>query len=116
MYPAGGVATFRTPKGTKDVVLGGGRLVVPPGVGLHMPITAVHHSKDLWEEPEVFKPERFFEVCVPLWLKSASLTVTTDQLFLAILALVDLASEKLCYFCLLLCCCTECVCEEKGSS
>ena len=62
MYPAGGVATFRTPKGTKDVVLGGGRLVVPPGVGLHMPITAVHHSKDLWEEPEEFKPERFFEV------------------------------------------------------
>ena len=62
MYPAGGVATFRTPKGTKDVVLGGGRLVVPPGVGLHMPITAVHHSKDLWEDPEDFKPERFFEV------------------------------------------------------
>ena len=62
MYPAGGVATFRTPKGTKDVVLGGGRLVVPPGVGLHMPITAVHHSKDLWEDPQDFKPERFFEV------------------------------------------------------
>ncbi|EIE20661.1 cytochrome P450 [Coccomyxa subellipsoidea C-169] len=61
MYPAGGVATFRTPKGTKDVVLGGGRVVVPPGVGLHMPITAVHHSKDLWEDPEDFKPERFFE-------------------------------------------------------
>lgn len=62
MYPAGGVATFRTPKGDKDVVLGGGRLVVPPGVGLHMPITAVHHSRDLWENPEAFIPERFLEV------------------------------------------------------
>ncbi|CAL8468141.1 g7680 [Coccomyxa elongata] len=61
MYPAGGVATFRTPKGDKDVVLGDGKLVVPNGVGLHMPITAVHHSSALWEEPEVFKPERFLE-------------------------------------------------------
>ncbi len=65
MYPAGGVATFRTPKGDKDVVLGGGKLVVPNGVGLHMPITAVHHSSALWEEPEEFKPERFLEASPP---------------------------------------------------
>jgi cytochrome P450 len=61
-YPAGGVATFRTSKTGKDVVLGGGKLVVPPGVGLHMPITALHHSEALWDNPEAFIPERFLEV------------------------------------------------------
>ena len=61
MYPAGGVASFRFAK-DKDVVLGGGKLVVPAGAGLHMPITAVHHSPAIWEDPMVFKPERFFKV------------------------------------------------------
>ena len=66
LYPAGGVAHFRFAKGDKDVVLGGGKLVVPAGAGLHMPITAMHHSPDVWEEPEAFKPERFFEVPPPV--------------------------------------------------
>lgn len=64
-YPAGGVATFRAVKGSKPVVLGGGKLVVPPGVGLHMPITAVHHSAALWDSPEDFIPTRFLEVIYP---------------------------------------------------
>ena len=63
MYPAGGVATFRRSKTGKEVVLGGGKLVVPAGVGLHMPITAVHHAQGIWENPHFFTPERFLEVC-----------------------------------------------------
>ncbi len=64
-YPAGGVATFRMSKTGKEVVLGGGKVVVPPGVGLHMPITALHHSAALWENPEDFIPERFLKVWAP---------------------------------------------------
>ena len=62
MYPAGGVATFRRSRTGKDVVLGGGKLVLPAGVGLHMPITAVHHTEGIWENPNAFTPERFLEV------------------------------------------------------
>ena len=62
LYPAGGVASFRRIRTGKDLVLGGGKLVVPAGVALHFPITAVHHSKAVWEDPEAFSPERFLEV------------------------------------------------------
>ncbi|CAL5219591.1 g1454 [Coccomyxa viridis] len=61
LYPAGGVATFRRSKTGKDVVLGGGKLVLPAGVGLHLPITAVHHTEGIWENPNAFTPERFLE-------------------------------------------------------
>ena len=63
LYPAGGVASFRRIQTGKDLVLGGGKLVVPAGVALHFPITAVHHSRAVWEDPEAFSPERFLEVC-----------------------------------------------------
>ena len=62
LYPAGGVASFRRIHTGKDLVLGGGKLVVPAGVALHFPITAVHHSRAVWEDPEAFSPERFLEV------------------------------------------------------
>ena len=62
LYPAGGVASFRQIRAGRDLVLGGGRLVVPAGVALHCPITAVHHSAAVWEDPEAFTPERFLEV------------------------------------------------------
>ena len=62
LYPAGGAATFRRSKTGKDVVLGGGKFVLPPGVGMHMPITAVHHSEGIWEKAHEFIPERFLEV------------------------------------------------------
>lgn len=61
LYPAGGVASFRRIHTGKDLVLGGGKLVVPAGVALHFPITAVHHSMAVWEDPEAFSPERFLE-------------------------------------------------------
>lgn len=69
LYPAGGVASFRRIQTGRDLVLGGGKLVVPAGVALHFPITAVHHSAAVWEDPEAFSPERFLEVrpaiCAP---------------------------------------------------
>ena len=62
LYPAGGVASFRRIHTGKDLVLGDGKLVVPAGVALHFPITAVHHSRAVWVDPEAFSPERFLEV------------------------------------------------------
>ena len=53
---------MRRSKTGKDIVLAGGKFVVPAGVALHMPITAVHHNKDVWEDPQAFIPERFLEV------------------------------------------------------
>jgi cytochrome P450 len=61
LYPAAGAASFRSNKTDKDIVLGGGKLVVPPGVILHMPITAVHHSEGTWENAYAFVPKRFLE-------------------------------------------------------
>ena len=78
LYPAGGVATFRRSKTGKDVVLGGGKLVVPAGVGLHMPITAVHHTEGIWENPMAFTPERFLEVCRSACLYCQYATVLQD--------------------------------------
>ena len=68
LYPAAGAASFRSNKTEKDIVLGGGKLVVPLGVVMHMPITAVHHSEGTWEKAYDFVPERFLEVrchCTP---------------------------------------------------
>lgn len=62
LYPVAGGATFRHGKSGKDVALRGGAFVLPAGVDLHMPVAAVHHAKDIWEEPYSFKPERFLEV------------------------------------------------------
>ena len=61
IYPAAGGASMRRSKTGQDVVLAGGKLVVPAGVALHMPITAVHHNATIWEDPEAFIPERFLE-------------------------------------------------------
>ena len=75
LYPAGGVASFRRIHTGKDLVLGGGKLVVPAGVALHFPITAVHHSRAVWEDPEAFSPERFLEVRPAMrpWMQPAVL-------------------------------------------
>lgn len=53
---------MRRSKTGKDIVLAGGKFTLPAGVALHMPITAVHHNKDVWEDPRAFNPERFLEV------------------------------------------------------
>lgn len=62
-YPAGGVAPFRAPvKGAGDVVLGGGRLVIPEGAIIHMPIAAIQMLPGLWQHPEKFDPSRWLQV------------------------------------------------------
>ena len=62
-YPAGGVAPFRAPvKGAGDVVLGGGKLVIPEGAILHAPIAAIQLSPALWDNPEKFDPARWLQV------------------------------------------------------
>ncbi|CAL5223871.1 g6460 [Coccomyxa viridis] len=61
LYPVAGGATYRHSKSGKDVALCGGNFILPGGVDLHMPIAAVHHAKDVWDEPYTFKPERFLE-------------------------------------------------------
>ena len=54
---------MRVTKGGRDVVLGNGKLTVPAGTLLHMPITAVQNCNAYWEHPDKFMPERFLEVC-----------------------------------------------------
>ena len=44
------------------MTLGGGKLVVPPHVLLHMPITAIQRTAANWERPEEFLPERWEQV------------------------------------------------------
>ena len=62
-YPAGGVASFRTPvKGAGDVVLGGGKVVIPEGAIFHAPIAAIQMSPAIWEDPERFDPGRWLQV------------------------------------------------------
>lgn len=62
-YPAGGVASFRTPvKGAGDVVLGGGKVVIPEGAIFHAPIAAIQMSPAIWEDPEKFDPGRWLQV------------------------------------------------------
>jgi len=61
-YPAAGIATMRIASSGKDVVLAGGKFVLPGGCAIHMPISAVQRGKALWDNPENFCPERFLEV------------------------------------------------------
>lgn len=34
-------------------------LVIPEGMRVLVPIIILHHSKAFWEDPEVFRPERY---------------------------------------------------------
>lgn len=62
-YPAGGVAPFRAvAAGHGDVSLDEGRLIIPEGAILHMPIIAVHMLPSIWEDPDKFDPERWLKV------------------------------------------------------
>lgn len=64
MYPVTGAVPLRTPvKGGGDVTLGGGKLVIPEGAVLHMPIAAIHLSPALWDNPDEFDPDRWLQVC-----------------------------------------------------
>jgi cytochrome P450 len=64
MYPVTGAVPLRTPvKGGGDVTLGGGKLVIPEGAVLHMPIAAIHLSPALWDNPDKLDPDRWLQVC-----------------------------------------------------
>ena len=69
MYPAGALSTIRKNISQEDAVLGEGRVVVPPGVEIFMPVYAVMRLKSNWPEPDDFLPERWLDVC-PLLLCS----------------------------------------------
>jgi hypothetical protein len=40
----------------------GGKIHVPAGVTIMIPIYHIHHNPEYWPDPEAFKPERFREV------------------------------------------------------
>ena len=82
MYPVAGGATFRHSKSGKDVALCGGSFILPGGVDLHMPITAVHHAKDIWDCPYTFSPHRFLEVRLLLYYIQRSFSVLREHLIL----------------------------------
>eukprot|EP00731_Ephydatia_muelleri_P012083 Em0006g977a len=54
LYPPG-ARTFRHASKTIKV----NDLVIPEGMRVLVPIIILHHSKAFWEDPEVFRPERF---------------------------------------------------------
>ena len=41
---------------TKSADIGG--FIVPEGTGIIVPIMVLHHDKNIWDEPEKFRPER----------------------------------------------------------
>ena len=34
-------------------------LEIPAGMGVHIPVWSMHHDPELWEQPEIFNPDRF---------------------------------------------------------
>jgi len=44
---------------TKDYVVPGTDFTIPKGTKIIIPIGALHYDEEIWEEPEVFKPERW---------------------------------------------------------
>ena len=54
-----GVVTMRISKG-RDLVLNGGKLLIPRDTIIQLPIGLPHTSSAVFEEAHVFKPERWF--------------------------------------------------------
>ena len=47
--------TFR--HASRDITVNG--IMIPKGLRVLIPIIVLHHSKEFWENPEVFRPERY---------------------------------------------------------
>lgn len=60
MYPPVGIGQIRVCH-TQDLVLAGGRLTVPRGALVWVPHHAMQNAAHNWDEPAVFKPERWLE-------------------------------------------------------
>ncbi|KAJ6797269.1 cytochrome P450 89A2-like [Iris pallida] len=48
-------------RAAKDVVLGGGRYLIPKGAEVHINVAELGWDGRTWEEPMAFRPERFLE-------------------------------------------------------
>ncbi|KAJ8019802.1 Cytochrome P450 3A11 [Holothuria leucospilota] len=57
MYPPAAITDRINDK--KDIELNG--FTIPKGFSILVPIYAIHHDPEIWEEPEEFRPERFFK-------------------------------------------------------
>ena len=42
---------------SEDITVNG--IMIPKGLRVLIPIIVLHHSKEFWENPEVFRPERY---------------------------------------------------------
>lgn len=47
-------------KALKDVTIGSIR--IPKDTIVVVPVWAIHHDPDLWPSPEIFDPERWFQI------------------------------------------------------
>ncbi len=61
LFPVVGSGTTRRNL-EKDMWLGGGKLFVPKGVLLWVPMHAVQNVSANWDEPDKFQPERWSQV------------------------------------------------------
>lgn len=61
LFPVVGSGTTRRNL-EKDMWLGGGKLFVPKGVLLWIPMHAVQNVSANWDEPDKFQPERWSQV------------------------------------------------------
>jgi len=64
LFPVVGSGTTRRNL-EKDMWLGGGKLFVPKGVLLWVPMHAVQNVSANWDEPDKFQPERWSQVSPP---------------------------------------------------
>ncbi len=64
LFPVVGSGTTRRNL-EKDMWLGGGKLFVPKGVLLWIPMHAVQNVSANWDEPDKFQPERWSQVSSP---------------------------------------------------
>lgn len=90
MFPVVGTGTTRRNM-EHDLYLGGGKLFVPRGVLVWIPMHAVQNASANWDQPERFMPERWDMVSSP------SLAVFTIRLCPRI---ADVAPKACCGACL----------------
>lgn len=56
-----GIVTMRMSRG-RDLVLDGGKIVIPRDTIINLPVGCPHTSSALFEEADLFRPERWLEL------------------------------------------------------